>query len=402
MASWKRTFYSAWMAQVLSIIGFGLALPFLPFYIRELGVQGEAELARWAGITTSAAGLSLAIFAPLWGFLADRFGRKAMVVRAMLGGVVVLTLMAFAQSVEQVVALRLLQGALTGTIAASVALVASVTPPHRTGYTLGMMQAGVFVGFSFGPLVGGVLADRFGYRATFLAGAAMVLVGGLLVAFGTHEGFRRADPATDGRNGSGLRDILRNSAYLSAIFVLFSIRFSDSLPTPAFPLIVRKLHLLEETLNSVTGSIIFCTGAAAALAAAVLGRQSDRWGHKRVLMILSGATAVVLIATAFVRNLGQLFVVRALFGLTAGGMIPAANALICRFTTDRNIGKAYGIATSVASFGWFLGPLAGGYLAASRGLRTPFLVAGLCQIVVTGIVLLFVKTNPMPREQAPQ
>ena len=135
MSPWRRTFVSAFVAQILSLVGFSFCFPFLPFFVGDLGVTGKGEQAFWSGVAISAAGVTLALFAPLWGILADRYGRKAMVVRAMLGGTVLLLLTSTVQTIGQLVACRLLQGALTGTVAASVALVASVTPPRRSGAT---------------------------------------------------------------------------------------------------------------------------------------------------------------------------------------------------------------------------------------------------------------------------
>ena len=126
MAPWKRTIYAAYVAQVFSIMGFSCVLPFLPLYIRELGITDEADLARWAGIIGSCAAVSMAIFAPIWGSLADRFGRKLMVLRAMFAGTLVLTAMSLTQTVHQLMICRILQGVFTGTITANTALVASV------------------------------------------------------------------------------------------------------------------------------------------------------------------------------------------------------------------------------------------------------------------------------------
>jgi len=187
MAPWKKTFVSAFVAQILSIVGFAFAFPFVPFFIRDLGVPDPADQAFWAGVVMSSAGLTLAIFSPVWGFLADRYGRKAMVVRAFIGGAIVMFLMSLVQNVWQLAVCRLLQGAFTGTIAASVALVASVIPPKRSGFALGMMQTAVFIGVSIGPLFGGFVADALGYRTAFRVGACVILAGGLVVFFGTRE-----------------------------------------------------------------------------------------------------------------------------------------------------------------------------------------------------------------------
>ena len=194
MTHWKQTFACSFIAQVLSILGFSFALPFLPFFIRDLGVSDPARQAWWAGVTLGATGVTLALFAPIWGALADRFGRKAMVMRSMFGGALVLVLMSYSRNIGDLLVCRLLQGAFTGTVAASIALVASVTPLRHSGLALGMMQSAVFLGTAIGPLVGGLVADRYGYRAAFQMGAAIVLLGGVIIHYGAHESLSPPDP----------------------------------------------------------------------------------------------------------------------------------------------------------------------------------------------------------------
>jgi len=399
MSAWKRTFISAFVAQIFSIVGFSFCLPFLPFFIADLGVVDKAEQAWWAGIAMSSAGCTLAVFAPLWGILADRYGRKAMVVRAMLAGTVVLWLMSLVRTVGQLVLCRLLQGAFTGTVAASVALVASVTPPRRSGFTLGMMQTAVFLGVSLGPLAGGVVADHLGYRAAFRMGAVIILFGGLLVYYGTREDFTPPEPA-DRRVRGTFRKIMASPGFLAAVVVLLSVRFSNTLANPSFPLIVKDILGVSPRLNSVTGSIICVAALSGALSAAVCGHFGDRWGHKRILLLCSFSAAFVSVAHTFAQSIAYLFVVRALFGLTIAGMMPAANAIIRDRIHDTHIGRAYGAATSLSMLGFALGPFLGGYIGRTVGIRAPFVVTGISQMLVVAIVAFAIHDHPRPDTQS--
>ena len=396
MSSWKRTLYACWLAQVFSITGFAFVFPFMPLYIRSLGVTERAEVIRWAGIADSATAVTMALFAPVWGSLADRFGRKPMVLRSMIGGAAVLSLMGFCRTVGQLVVCRLLQGVLTGTVTASVALVASAAPRERSGYALGMMHVGVLVGVSIGPFFGGAMAEVFGFRAAFLIAGALLLAGGLLVKFAVEEHFTPAMPGDGAARGS-FGEVLAAGGFLAAVFALFTIQFANSAPAPIFPLFIEKLRSTSERIKVVTGSVVSVGGVAAALSAGVFGRFSDAWGHKRVLVATTAFAALVSILHLFVQSVGHLVALRALLGLGAAGMMPAANAIIRDITAERNLGRAFGVTSSLACAGMALGPLAGAYLGRHYTLRTPFVLTGVVLGFAAGLVLWRVQRDrPAP------
>jgi len=385
MTAWKKTVYASWLAQVFSIMGFTCVLHFLPFYIQELGVEGEAEVKIWAGYVSAAAGVTLVLFAPIWGMVADRFGRKPMVMRSMFGGAVVLIVMAFCRNVEQLLVCRFIQGTLTGTVTASVALVASVAPRERAGFALGLMGSAMYAGASVGPFIGGVLWDRFGHHAAFFAAAVLLAVGGLLVKFAVREEFTPAH-AQDAAERGSFGEVFAAAGFLAVVFAYFTIRFAYAVAAPVFPLFVRELSGTEVGVKTVTGAIVSVGGVAAALSAAAVGRFSDSWGHKRLLIVASMFTGAIAVVHASAQSVAHLFALRVLFGLGVGVMIPAVNAIIRGVTHDKNIGRAYGAATSLTFIGYIVGPLAGGYLAASLGNRAPFVLMGLAYVVAAFLV----------------
>jgi DHA1 family multidrug resistance protein-like MFS transporter len=162
-------------------------LPFLPLFIQELGTTKAAEVRFWTGFLNALTSLCLAVMAPVWGIIADRYGRKLMILRAMLVGSVVVALMSLARSVWTVLALRIRQGLFTGTITAASALVAAGAPQKRLSFALGFLSSSTFIGMSFGPLIGGLSAEFIGYRHTFLVGAVFLLAGFFLVLFFIQE-----------------------------------------------------------------------------------------------------------------------------------------------------------------------------------------------------------------------
>jgi len=181
LENWQRTLYILFFAQLMVAVGFSSIFPFLPLYVEELGSTTGLSIEFLSGMVYSAQAFTMMLSSPVWGALADRFGRKIMVERSMFGGVVILLLMSFVTSAEQLVVLRTIQGLITGTIAAASALLASVTPRRHIGYAMGLLQVGLGTGIAMGPLIGGAVADLFGYSVVFYITAAMLFLAGVLV-----------------------------------------------------------------------------------------------------------------------------------------------------------------------------------------------------------------------------
>ncbi|MCK4315628.1 MAG: MFS transporter, partial [Anaerolineae bacterium] len=212
--SWRRNLLAIWFAELVAIIGFTVVIPLLPLYVQELGVQGEQEIRIWSGVIFSAQAVTMAIFGPIWGALSDRYGRKVMVERAMFAGAILITLMGLAQSVQQLVLLRALQGALTGTVTAANVLVATTAPRERVGYALGMLQMAIYAGASAGPLLGGLVADHFGYRVAFWITGALLFLAALGVLVFVKEEFHPfAPPVSEQASADADRMTLRRRVW---------------------------------------------------------------------------------------------------------------------------------------------------------------------------------------------
>ena len=379
MQLWKRNLYAAWVAQLIAIIGFNLVFPFIPFYIQELGVTDKAQLARWAGILGGIPGLTLAVFSPIWGSLADRYGRKIMVERAMFGGAVIATLMGFATSVHHLLALRIVQGALTGTVAASTALVSTTTPRERLGLSLGLIQMAVFSGSSVGPLIGGVLADFIGYRHSFYVSATLFLVAGLIVLFWVREGFQPLPMEETAGKGlwKDLRMIFSSQQILIMVLFFFLMRFSQRMVGPIFPLFVQFLAKESRHVASITGGMLAITGMMSAISSLIIGGISTRFGYKKVLLVTVMGAAMFYLPQAFVKDIFQLFLLRVGLGFFIGGITPTANAIIGLLVSSKDRGKIYGISASASSIGRATGPIVGGMIASFISLRAIFVLAAI-------------------------
>jgi DHA1 family multidrug resistance protein-like MFS transporter len=400
-ASWKKTLYSTCIAQFIAMVGFGFVLPFMAFYIHDLGVPEGPQADKWTGILVAAMGVPMAICSPIWGWMADRYGRKKMVLRAMFGGAVTVTLMACVQNVHQLLVLRILQGILTGTITASIALVAAAAPLERSGYALGLVTVSASGGNFMGPLLGGYAAKFVGYRATFIVAGAILIVGGLIVAYGTEEKFERHTASGTGMTRAFL-PLLATGSFLVPLLTLCLITFAATAPAPIFPYFVKSVSALDDkNAAALTGIIISVVGLVETLSAWIFGTFGDRWGHRQVMMAAVVWGGFMAGLQAYARNIPELMTFRILFSLGMAGVFPTASAIIRRVVPEHSLGKAFGLVASLNSLGWAFGPLAGAYFSAyMRDYRPTFTLSGVALCVVSLFVAWRVKEPPAPSFQA--
>lgn len=406
--TWRRNLYAITIAQALAIIGFSLRESFLPFYLKSLGADSTGSAAIWSGLISAGGAGVMAFSAPFWGVVSDRRGRKPMLLRAMFGAMITVGAMGLATQPWHLLALRFLEGALTGTVTASTALVASSAPKERLGFSLGLVQTAVFSGGSLGPFLGGLLADQIGYRPTFAVAGTFLGCAGLLVLFLVHEDFT---PVPRGES-KGVRSIRASTSWLMApmlltmIGVLFAVRFAQGGTRPILPLYVEFVGDLsgasgDARAASLSGIALGLLGATSAVASVFLGRRGDRVGHRKILLWSIAGAGLLYLPMAAVTGAWQLIVLQAMFGIAAGGLIPSANAIVAEWTPRERRGVSYGITAAAGSVGGTFGPLAGSAMAASVGFRATFLGTGLILLAVAGSVA-YAFARPSPRESPHQ
>ena len=399
--SWRRNLYAITIAQFLAIVGFSLRAPFLPFFIGDLGATSAQNQALWAGVINAAGAGVMAVSAPIWGVVADRRGRRPMLLRAMFASVATVGLMAFATHPWHLLALRLIEGSLSGTVTAATTLVATTSPKARLGYTLGTVQTAIFAGASLGPLVGGSLAQLIGPRPTFLVASGCLALAGLIVLFFVRENFVPAVRAAIPPGQSRLRRIhgsvavLLSGAMLTLVMVLFVVRTASMSVQPIIPLFVAELAPEIADPSALAGLTMGALGFTSAASAMSFGRLGDRRGHWPILLGCIVAAGLLYIPMAFVQHPWQLIILQGLFGVTAGGLIPSANALIARVTAPERRGAMYGLTAGAGSLGGFVGPLAGAAIAAYSGFRAPFLVVGV-MLLLMAIPVLRASRDALP------
>jgi DHA1 family multidrug resistance protein-like MFS transporter len=396
--SWKRSFFAIFFAEGLAIAGFSTSMPVIPLYFQELGVKGAAAVNFWNGITQAGSAIALALFAPIWGALADHYGRRTMLLRAMFGGAVLVGLMSFVTAPWQLFALRLIQGAVTGTVAAATVLTSSIVPESKTGFCLGLLQSAVFVGASTGPLLGGIVSDVAGHRETFLVTSLLLLTAGFLVTFLVHEDFTPSKEKSVklGNLKPDFGAVVSDKGLISLFIMIFSIQLAGSVITPILPLFLQSITPDVKILGTATGLVLSSAAMTGAAAAAIIGRLSDRVGYWKVLAVCMFGAVILYIPQGFVRSWHELLVLRALDGFFMGGTMPAVNALISKRTPREKRGSVFGLCTSVSSMGMALGPALGAASASFFGYPSVFFItSGI--ISLSACTVFFVRTGKIRR-----
>lgn len=393
---WRRNFVVLWISQLVAILGFSTAIPFLPLYIQQMGDMSSVEAAGWAGALQSFGGLSMAVMAPIWGTLADRYGRKPMVTRSMVIGGGIAAMMAFATTVPQLLVLRTVQGAFSGTVAAARTLAASIVPTARLGQCLGLMATAMFVGSSAGPLLGGFIADRFGFTFTFMVTGLLLVSAGIAVFVFVQEGFSR--PTSIGGRG-GLKQqlaVLVDFPQVRAVIIaLFAVQVGQMAIQPVLPLFVKELVGTESSAASTAGMILGAAAVTSAVAASVGGRLGDTVGHQRVLAVAAIVAGLLYLPQALVSSPWQLLALRALLGVFAGGIQPVAMAIIGLVTPPDSRGWVFGLTATAGALGNAVGPAAGALLAAQLGLRSSFVFTA-CALTLAGVWIATSLRTPRP------
>jgi DHA1 family multidrug resistance protein-like MFS transporter len=381
---WRRTLWAMVGIQTISAGSFGISLPFLPLFIAQLGVHPLSSVSLWAGIVGSINFLMAAIFAPFWGSLADRVGRKPMVIRASVFGCITSALMGLSQNIWELTAARATMGMLAAFASAATALVGSQVPEDSLGFAMGWMSTAQMVGTLIGPLVGGFVADQMHeYRSVLFWTAGGTLLAALTCAAFVREEFRPAPQRVKKRMPlwKEYGAIVREREVGPLFLVLTLAQMTTLAVAPVIPLHIAGMVGTDSPwLATFAGAGFAVTGIADLIASPWLGKRSDELGYRRVLLISIAGAAIFTIPQGLVGNIWVFLALRFGVGVFLGGIIPTANAWIGRLFPPEQRGRVYGISYSASFIGMFIGPLFGGGLGAALGFGSVFVATGVLMI----------------------
>jgi len=382
---WRKTLYVIWLSQFITMVGMSLVVPFLPFYVRDLGITDPDDVAWWSGLAFSGPFIVSFFLIPVWGYLGDRYGRKLMVIRAIFGLAISQALIGLSQNVEMLFFFRMLQGVMSGFIAAALALVSVNTPREKAGYAIGLLQTATASGNIIGPLIGGSLADAFGYRPLFFLVAVICSVAGVLIIKMVKE-----DPATMVRKSeqhslfSNYRYAYESTQIRVALTTILFAQAAVMMVQPIFALYIESLAPNETLIATLTGAIFSVAGFFMVFSAPWWGKRNDVKSYRMNLTIALSGTAVAYVAQGFAQSPYHLLPLRAIQGFCMGGMLPSLYSYVSKHTELARRGGIMGIASSFQTLANMVGPMSGGLLAATISLRMNFYLTG---IVLAGTVV---------------
>ena len=374
--SWKDNLRVAWFGSFLTGASISLVVPFMPIFVEQLGIERN-QVAFYAGLAISVSAVSAALISPIWGILADKYGRKPMMIRAGLAMTITMGGLAFVPNIYWLIFLRLLNGVFTGFVPNATALIASQVPKDKSGYALGTLSTGVVAGTLTGPFVGGLIAEIFGIRNVFLLVGGFLFLAAILTIFFIKEDFQpvakeKAIPTKE------LFGSIKHSHLLINLFLTsFVIQFSAQSIGPILALYVRDLGQTENLLF-VSGLIVSSMGFSSMMSAGVMGKLGDKVGNHRLLVAAQIYSVIIYLLCAHATSPLQLGLYRFLFGLGTGALIPGVNALLSKMTPKVGISRIFAFNQVFLYLGGVIGPMAGSAVAGYLGYHAVFYATAAC------------------------
>ncbi len=389
LEQWQKNLYTIFIAQFFVMMGFNFVNPFLPLFIQEIGNYSNEEAAFWSGMATAGLGIALFVGGPLWGIIADKWGRKAMLLRAQFCSVFILIGLGLSPNVYWVVGLRVVQGFFSGTMTAAQAMVAGGAPREKMPFAMGLLLAAVFSGTTLGPLLGGILADVFGYRPTFYITGALLFLGGTIVLFFAKEKFERPLPEESASVKSMLR-LAASRQMLPLLLTLCALQLGPQMIQPIIPVFIREIN---PAIKAATMSgIAFCAmGVTAAISSVFAARIGGRVSLKKILVFSCVGAGLLYLPPVWAGTVVLLIIFIALTGFLKGGLMASSSALVGLSAAQSQQGVAYGVAQSANALGIGIGPLLGGILSPLLGLRAVFAVAAGIFVIIGLAVARFLR-----------
>jgi DHA1 family multidrug resistance protein-like MFS transporter len=368
--SYSKNLFAVTSASFIGFMGFTLVMPFLPLYLRQLGVQDVGRVAMWSGLSLGITPALTALLSPFWGRLADRFGRKIMVERSLASFILVMSAMAFVTRPWHVFALRGIQGLFSGYGALTLTMAADSAPKGRMAQAIGTVQTAQRLGPAMGPVFGGTIAALVGLHRAFLVAAACYLVALVVVFLMYDERLVRTQAAAAARTETvdravTFRDVLAFENFLLMALVIFGLQFVDRSFGPVLPLYVGQLGTPAARIPFVSGLLFSMAAGAGALGHHFCARMLQRRTATRLIAMSGALGAVAILAYVGAHDVRWLFAATPFFGLAIGIATTAAYTAAAGVIPENVRGTGFGLLTTASLIGLAVSPVLCGFLAVS-------------------------------------
>jgi len=382
MTQWRKNQFAITISAALIFFGYTLVMPFLPSFVRELGITSKAGVAFWSGLLLSCSPLVSALCGPIWGRLGDRWGMKIMAQRATVANALIWFSMGFAQNVYQLLALRALLGLLGGFNSVSVALVTQDAPREKVSQVVGTLQAVQILAAGVGPFVGGILANVIGVRSTFFV-TGIVMSGAVVSVFAMY----RDSPgkSDEGKGAKGAAMFWRRPQFITTMLVLFSVNMADRTFGLTVPLFLEELGT---TATWVAGAVISFATFGEAASAWMSGKLANRMSLRRLISARLLLSIAVLVPMIYVQTTASFSVLRVLLALLAGGTLTLTVTAASDVIPEEYRGTGFALLQSTGMLGGAAGPLVAGGLG-GWSIRSVFVF----NAIVYGLMVAFVRRN---------
>lgn len=386
LAQWQRNLYALCIGNFITGAGASMSLPFLSLFISEMGHYPKWELTLFSSTAYSITFLTQAIFSPMWGKLADRTGRKPMLLRAAIGMTITATLTGLSPNVWILIGMRLLQGAFSGYINNAYALVAGEVPREQSGKTMGTLTTGSVGGQLIGPIIGGAIASVFGYRVPFYMFGGLMFIAALVTYFGVKENFEPIPKSEMQAKGSVFDGIQHVRIVWAMIISSMLIQAATTSINPIISLYVKELMHNHGNIAVASGIIAALPGIATLIAAPKLGSLGDKIGPQKVLLAGLVLCGLFFLPMFFAQTVLFLGVFRFLVGISDAALLPVTQTVMTLNTPKESISRIFSYNQSFQAIGSVVGPLIASGVAGIFDYRYVFLMTTL--LVVVNLIIV--------------
>jgi MFS family permease len=380
MTQWRKNQIAVTISAALIFFGYTLVMPFLPSFVRELGVTSKAGIAFWSGLLLSASPLMASVSGPIWGRVGDRMGMRLMAQRATAANAVLWFSMGFAQNIWQFLGIRLLLGLLGGFNSVSVALITQSCPREKVPQAIGTLQSVQIFAAGLGPFVGGVLANIIGVRSTFFV-TGVVMLGAVASVFMLYRDPVDVESSPPAEAEASAR-FWQRPEYITTLLILFFINMADRTFALTVPLFLVELG---NHASWIAGAVISTATFGEAASAWMSGRLASRIPLRKLIIGRLALSLLVLLPMIWTYTTVQFSALRIVLALLAGGTLTLAVSAASDVIPHEHRGTGFALLSSTSMLGGAAGPLVAGALG-TVSIRSVFVFNAVVYLLMIGFV----------------